>query len=411
MKPVGYLCSRVLDRLRRLPFLRVVLRRVWLVIRSTRSMTGLFRIAVQRAVRRQPLRAVEWGPVRQLDCVDRAVRIAEPEFRPGVESATLPPATRWGRYGTYSFARSIDVYTFRNAILSGRDGAVFTPDGKLIARLSHHFGHFTMANPRLAVVARTAPQQRATNCATVATTGGASFYHWLFEVVPRLIALRRAGVHLNELDHLFYTGPPQNFQRETLPLLDCRHENWVPCDDATHVQLETLHVPSRLTFTAPSTTSIAILREALLPRALAKARDRWWPRLLHISRRHAPTRHIVNDAQLTEMLGRNGFTSLSLEDYPLADQIRCVHSADVIVAEHGAGLALMPFFSPAASVLELVSPLWPNPLYWHLAQRTGVRYSYVRGRPQRMRRLISGLNHGADFAVDVAHVERSLDVT
>ena len=87
-----------------------------------------------------------------------------------------------------------------------------------------------------------------------------------------------------------------------------------------------------------------------LPPAAEDATD-----LLYISRRDSPIRPMSNEAELEGVLAGLGFRVLLLGALPLAEQVRAVRRARVIVAPHGAGLAHLLFARPGTRVLELLS--------------------------------------------------------
>ena len=127
------------------------------------------------------------------------------------------------------------------------------------------------------------------------------------------------------------------------------------------------------------------------------------PRRLYVARTRAQNRRLSNEAELIEALARVGFASVTLETLSLAEQIRLVRGADIIVAPHGAGLANIVFASPGAVVVELLMDSYVNWCFRHLAAVLGLRYDCVIGRARRPWGA-SGSVHGDAWIVSVPHV-------
>gem|GEM_PF-6684752 len=89
----------------------------------------------------------------------------------------------------------------------------------------------------------------------------------------------------------------------------------------------------------------------------------------------------VNEAVLLPELERRGTRIVLLEDLPLRDQVRAFHEADVVVAQHGAGLSNLLVCRPGTAVLEVHST--PASIarqhYRAIAASCGLRYSAVFG--------------------------------
>ena len=89
------------------------------------------------------------------------------------------------------------------------------------------------------------------------------------------------------------------------------------------------------------------------------------------------------------------------EKIPVADQIRHMALADVLIAPHGAGLSNIVFMTPHSCLYELVSPYWQIVPYMRLAKSAGLLY---------MRDVGEGVN-GTDERIVKANLRGSLNPT
>lgn len=128
-------------------------------------------------------------------------------------------------------------------------------------------------------------------------------------------------------------------------------------------------------------------------------------RRLFISRAEAPWRKIANEADLAPALERYGFERVVMERLSLAEQIRLVSEAQIVVGNHGAGLTHILWLNPGSRVLELRRRGdGLNNCYYSLADAMGVDYYYQLCDSVDKRED----THTVDFIVDTGEFERLL---
>jgi hypothetical protein len=171
-----------------------------------------------------------------------------------------------------------------------------------------------------------------------------NFFHWLIEILPRLVPLRRAGARAD----YYLVDCLTPFQQEVLAALGVARHQLIQPHYRLLLEADELVVPS-----FPSPDCLREFGRTLLA-ALGADAAVASPRRIFISRRKTGTRTLANEPQLEQLLGRLGFETHTMEDYPLAKQARLVHEAEIVVATHGAGLANLIFARPGAHVVEIV---------------------------------------------------------
>lgn len=211
----------------------------------------------------------------------------------------------------------------------------------------------------------------------------AGYYHWLFEILPRL-SLIEGVVPLNTAP-LIVSHQLSSFQRESLTLLGVIDR--IAVLEHPHQQIETLYFPEVLAPTGnPSPHAVAWLRAHLMSRVvLAPAKSR---RRIYLTRRDATQRRLLNEAEIVDFLQSEGFEIVCPGDLSLAEQITLFQGVDVVVAPHGAGLSNMVFAPLGATLVEFFGTNYINGCYWALANICGHRHAFLTGEPTALDYII-----------------------
>jgi capsular polysaccharide biosynthesis protein len=204
--------------------------------------------------------------------------------------------------------------------------------------------------------------------AVICTTGSENYYHWMIDALPRLRLIEAAGLNADR----YYVPMSAAYHREALRLLGIDEELCIPATSHQHIEARSVILPmSPGGLITPDICDF--LRHRLLPNALSRTKSRGYTRL-YITRRNAHWRKVTNETELDRIFKARGFTSVALEDYELADQIRMFHEAKYIVGPHGAGLTNLVFCKPGTRVLEISSPRRPRTMFYKISGCRRLRY-------------------------------------
>ena len=209
----------------------------------------------------------------------------------------------------------------------------------------------------------------------LASTGGETYFHWMTDVLPRINLILRAGHQLAEFDHILVTGIKKPFQKETLlaagiPLNRCR----ILGPKTKGYYCENLILPSLPSKTGVVPRSTVDYLKELFPVKRPSAKRR-----IFIGRTDAKHRILRHESEIRQQLGLRGFEAYECEGKSVAEQARLFHSAEAIVAAHGAALTNLVFCEPGTTVLELFSPKYVNPCYRDTCIAANLRYAAVIG--------------------------------
>jgi len=258
----------------------------------------------------------------------------------------------------------------------GSKGSVISPDNKLLWDLSFDYGITPEGHPVFKMKRMPPLKESRETVAVLTFCASKYYYHWMFDVLPRLELLRRKKIEVSKII-LNYNGSP--FQLETLNALGISPEKIVACHSSFHFRAKRLLAPS-LTgghLGRMPQWACTFLRKNFLPRQ-ADPKYKEFKRL-YISRESAGNRRVLNEPQIVGILSNYGFKRVFPEFMPFAEQVQLFMSAEAVVSAHGSGLTNLVFCRPGTKVLEFFSPNYVNVLYWVLSNHVQLEYYYLIG--------------------------------
>lgn len=267
-------------------------------------------------------------------------------------------------------------------------GCTVTPDDAVLADASLTFSDFEepasaperhdlLFRPRLPPVERFAGTVVALN-----TFAQANFHHWLLDTLPAFGRLREAGCEPAAADRVLLQTDRPAFVRESLARLGIPPAQVRVVNARTHLQPDVLRVPS---FSEPgrqpeqfdyTPEGLRFVRELFLdgrtPAPVAAER-------LVVSREKTASRRLRDGGRIHERLRREGFVTVCLENFTVAQQAALFAQARVIVMPTGGGLANLVFCRAGARVIELFHPAYLPVFCLPLTQALGLEYHGLVG--------------------------------
>ncbi|BAZ44166.1 TPR domain protein [Chondrocystis sp. NIES-4102] len=288
--------------------------------------------------------------------------------------ATIPRGKTW-------IAPQKNSWIITNAI------AVITPDNYLLGDVSRYYPWFLPGCPyqektdhRIYELETIPPLEKIKGrVALLSGLAGHVYYHWMFDILPRLELIQRSGIKLEEIDWFIVNSLSKNYQKETLELLNIPTAKIIESDRTSYIQAEELIVPSFPGYMdwIPQGT-MKFLRQTFLTQISLSQRNDL--KRIYISRERAKNRQLVNESQVNELLTKHGFQTIFLEEMSVLEQVATFANADVIVAPHGSGLTNLVFCSPNTKVVELFSPNYVRTDYLMISQQLNLQHYYLIGR-------------------------------
>ena len=201
-----------------------------------------------------------------------------------------------------------------------------------------------------------------------------NYYHWLVDVLPRLLLLREAGVNCT----LLVPASAPEYAITSIRAFGFESVQFI--DDEEFIAPRQLLMPSRVA--VPGKQDPELLRQvrahllAQFQQARAHSVGKR-TRRVYVSRSQQKFRQLVNEVQILPLLATYGIEVVYFEGLSLAQQIQLMQDVAVIIGVHGANLANMLFLSGEATVVELLNSQVPNPCYFYLASSLSLAYYAV----------------------------------
>ena len=304
--------------------------------------------------------------------------------------------------------------TFIATIPNGRmwgDGFIITPDNQILDDVSVDFRSLATHQSSVMLDWKLQPLAKFDgSVAILATDGGALYYHWLFQLLPRLELIRRAGIDLASIDTFVVNSLKSKFQRDTLARLGIDLGKVVESSSVSYLQAQNLIVPSiPLGGGCFAPWMCDFLRRSFI--SADKADVKASSRRLYITRERAGYRRVLNEAAVVDFLGKRGFETVAFETMSVVEQATTMANCDVVFAPHGGGMSNLMFCSPGTKVIEIFSPELVAAYFWKICNQIGLDYYYVLGKGDAAT-LASNYpqswNPRIDIEIDINTLEKTL---
>ncbi|WP_339309504.1 glycosyltransferase 61 family protein [Paenibacillus sp. FSL k6-2145] len=294
-----------------------------------------------------------------------------------------------------------------NGHVWGTSGAILASDGKLIFDLSPEYdarkNRMMTLEEHPALHREISPEPRHIQGTSAVLTfcGSHNYFHWLYDVLPRLGMLRMLNIPFESL--VMNPNPHGSFVKETLAMFGVSDSAVIRTRDDLEIQADRLVVPSLMMNSHYPPWATTILRTFML-----RGRDTTLhsPVRIFISRCKASARRIANEDEVIRRLEAYGFIPVCLEDWTISQQVQLFASAKAIVSPHGAGLANLAFCTKGTRVVEIFHIRHVVPTYWMISNHNQLDYYMMYGQEDGTTQgHFPGLE---DFYVDLDRLEQTL---
>ncbi len=283
--------------------------------------------------------------------------------RPGAFVATIPSARVWG------------------------EGIVIAPDDAILDDVSIDW---SADSGQPAIVREWRVEKLISldaRIAVLSTAGAGIYYHWLFQLLPRIELIRRAGIPFESIDYFLINDLTGGYKHDSLKALGIIREKVLLSSEFRYVQARELVVPSIvLSGGCYPEWMRSFLRTTFLgePNASASQSAR---RRLYLSRGKAKYRRVLNEDAALDLMKDYGFEAVRLEALSLTEQATLMSEAAVVVSPHGAGLSNVVFSPAGTKVIEIFAPELVTGFYWKLSTECQLDYYYIlgKGKPETLR--------------------------
>lgn len=289
------------------------------------------------------------------------------------------------------------VIIAKNWFVWGNQGAVLTNENYLVKDVSREFDNkkhsifyqlklvkYNYTNKRIAVLA---------------ASGSSVYYHWMFDILPRIDILKQSGV-FDKIDNFVINYLPNAYQTETLIKAGIDLSKIIPSNNhwQFHLKAEELIVPSMV-----SPNDCPSLQACLYLRKLFSVEMKITAAPIKIYIQRLSDRKILNEDELLHLLKAHNYKIINPETVSVAEQAAIFANACSVIGAHGAGFTNIVFCNPGTVIIDLFSPEWINPCYWIIAEHLDLKYSYLVGEKMRNEK-----GKAANIKIDIDKLKKLL---
>ena len=220
------------------------------------------------------------------------------------------------------------------------------------------------------------PRKYQGNVFSLLSTGAAKhfYYHWVFELLPKLFLLQRSG-YMDKVDYFLIPYYEFRYQREYLDYFRIPKEKLINEEYHRHIQAENLMICSyiRNEMHHPKWACDFLYSSFRLP-----DRPRKRDNMIYIGRGDAArNRKVINEPELVAVLEGYGFQTCFLTQLSVSEQADLFNSARIVVGAHGAGLSNLVYCETGTKVLEIFPDNYVRHGFHDICNKRGLEYHYM----------------------------------
>jgi len=260
------------------------------------------------------------------------------------------------------------ITILENAKVISSSGIIISKEKVLITDFSRKFG-VPILKRQLKSWSFNMIEHPYTKVAIVTTEGANTYYHWLFDILPRIFLLEKSGL-MNEIESFVFPELMYDFQRESLLKIGFPLDKILEIKPNEYIEAKEMILPS-----LPSKLG-TVNKWALdfLRSRLGEHSSKNDVNKIYISRKNANQRRLLNEDEIINFLRVEGYLIVFAEDLSFEQQITIFANADVVISPHGSGLSNIIFCSPGTKVIELFYGEFIVPCFWLIAQQLKLEY-------------------------------------
>ena len=192
-------------------------------------------------------------------------------------------------------------------------------------------------------------------------SGGAAknnYFHWLFEILPRLEIINRIK-KIDNIDFFLLPSTKMKYHKESMEMLNINSNKLLDSTFNKHIFCDELFIvdhPFRLTNNSvydnqniPNWIFNWIRKKFLDQRSSSVFSEKIF---IDRAKSTSVNRDIENKDEVYKLFKNNDYQFIKLEEYEIKDQIRIFFSAKKIAGLHGAGFANICFCKPNTKIIE-----------------------------------------------------------
>lgn len=258
------------------------------------------------------------------------------------------------------------------------------------------------------------PQYVGATVVSLCSLWGNGYFHWMLEVVPKLLLMAQAGYRLADVD-IFLVRQQSPALVEFLSHLGIAPSKVLLWNQLPHLRAKRLILASSLEHYDYTAKPPSILIEPWASRAMRQSFALPRPsaakgRRIYIDREQATLRKVINNPQVKVALAPYGFECVALETLCLTQKQELFANAEMVVGPAGAGFSNLVLCNPGCAVLIFYQHLFETDSFWSLCNNNQIKHYHLLCEPSK--RFYPSKNAGTineNFLVDISKLVATLD--
>lgn len=293
---------------------------------------------------------------------------------------------------------NIFLCKLQNASFIGDMAFALTRDEKLLMESSKVFSGLKKLHPVNAIPFYPVQVFFSGTTAVLSQVGQDNYFHWLFEILPKLYLLRDESVNIDQ----YLSSSRHDFQRDSLELAGLDMKKIVAIGKGQIARCEKALVVTKTKSVSSWRCDYLrqLFKSCMINSIVPGCR-------IYLTRSNCSRRHVRNEKQVVDLLYDYGFQVVDPANMPIKEQAALFSRAECIVSPHGGSLSNIVFSNRRAKVIELFSPGYVNCCFWEIASFLGIEYHYIIGTGRRFLKS-DPLLLFSDMHIDIAILEKTL---
>jgi hypothetical protein len=260
------------------------------------------------------------------------------------------------------------ITILEHAKVISSSGIIISKEKVFISDFSRKFG-VPIVNRKLKLWNFKKIEHRYSKVAVVTTEGSNTYYHWLFDILPRIFLLEKSGL-MDEIETFVFPELKYDFQKESLLKIGFPSDKILEIKPNEYLEAKEMIVPSLPSkLGTVNKWSLDFLQSRLGELSSKKENNK-----IYISRKYTSQRKLLNEDQIINYLKSEGYLIVFAEELSFEQQITLFANAYVVIAPHGSGLSNIIFCPTGTKVIELFYGDFIVPCYWLIAQQLKLEY-------------------------------------
>ena len=214
-------------------------------------------------------------------------------------------------------------------------------------------------------------------------SGNNNYFHWIFDILPK-IKLCSEHYLLKEID-FFYVPNLQNFQKQTLSILNIEEDKILNSDLYRHIQASELIVVDHPWYHKGFILDQVEFLPSWIIHWLKNVYLKYAKKFdnnekIYIDRTESKFNHcqIQNDNEIFNFLKEQGFSKYKVGELSFFEQIYLFNNAKIIIGAHGAAFTNLAFCKPNTKIIEIRPSTQSNNNYKRISQIGNLNYRLIK---------------------------------